>query len=127
MEYIAITLYTTAAFGIHGGEGITGINRQVRNTLCALPFGVVAWQMYHVDLFAIMAFALAYCGVSLGFDGTSKSRLVLKGFITMPPFGAALLPLAYWIGYNTRWKNVLAEYLSGTFYGIALCLMMVTR
>ena len=123
MEYILLISYCTAAFGLHGGEGITGINRQVRNTLCALPFGFVAFMVWHIWLMAFFSFALAYGGVSLGFDGTSKARLVLKGLITLPPFGAVLLPLAYWIGYSTRWTNVLAEYLSGTFYGIALALI----
>ena len=123
MEYAFLIAYTTAAFGIHGGEGITGINRQVRNTLCALPFAFTAFMVWHLPLMALFAFALAYGGVSLGFDGTSRLRLVLKGLITMPPFGAVLLPMAYWIGYSTRWTNVLAEYLSGTFYGIALALI----
>ncbi len=119
MIYLTIIIFSTFAFGLHGGEGITGINRQVRNTLCALPFGFVAFMVWHIWLMAFFSFALAYGGVSLGFDGTSKARLVLKGLITLPPFGAVLLPLAYAV---TR-TAAQAEYLSGILYGIALALM----
>ncbi len=111
--------FCTLAFGIHGGEFIQGINRQARNALCAAPFGLVAFFLWDYPE-ALIAFILAYIGANMGFD---RHPLWFKGFITMPPIGAALLPLAYWIGYKTKWTNVAAEYLSGTFYGIALFIL----
>lgn len=121
MLYAAIIYipFCTLAFGIHGGQGITGINRQVRNLLCAIPFAVFAYSVSGIPL-AIAAFILAYIGVSMGF---TKYPLWLKGLVTCLPFGAVLLPLAYYIGDRTPWKNVTSEYLSGTFYGLTLCLL----
>jgi hypothetical protein len=60
-------------------------------------------------------------GVNMGFN---RFSLWEKGIVTFFPFGAALLPLAYLIGYKTRWKNVFAEYFSGTLYGAALAGIM---
>ena len=116
MLYVALVIYCTVVFGIHGGEGISGINRQARNALCALPFGLVAYFTFDYPQ-AVVAFALAYAGVSMGFN---RFTLWEKGAVTLFPIGALLLPAAYWIGYKTKYTNVLAEYLSGTFYGIFL-------
>lgn len=125
MNYLWTLLipYCTFAFGIHGGEGITGINRQVRNAICAFPFALVSYFTWDYPE-AVGAFALAYIGVNMGFD---RFPLWVKGAVTLFPFGALLLPLAYWIGYKTRWTNVLAEYLSGTFYGVALCIILLIK
>lgn len=140
MTYLWLLLipYTGLAYGIHGGEFVTGINRQVRNLLCAAPFALVAWIVAnslptgslpaHFEFaFAFVFFALAYEGVNMGFasatlPGAQPTALHLawKGFVNLMPLGAVLLPLAYWIGYRTTSKNVLAEYLSGVFYGAAL-------
>lgn len=107
------------AFGIHGGELITGINRQARNIFCAFPFAIFAYFTWDYPE-AIAAFTMAYIGANMGFD---NHPLWLKGLITMFPFGAALLPLAYWIGNKTPWKNVTSEYLSGFLYGLTLTIL----
>jgi peptidoglycan/LPS O-acetylase OafA/YrhL len=129
MTYLWLLLipYTTAAFGIHGGEGITGVNRQVRNLICALPFALVAFVTVeallpypYAHLLVVVAFVLAYVGANMGFD---EWPLWFKGFVTLPPLGAALLPLAYAI--NTKWKNVFQEYFSGTLYGAALAAIAI--
>ncbi len=118
MNYLWLLLipYCTLAFGIHGGAFISGVNRQVRNVLCAIPFALVAYCTWNYPE-AIVAFALVFCGANMGFD---NHPLWLKGLITLPPFGAGLLPLAYWIGDKTKWKNVASEYLSGFLYGVTL-------
>ena len=121
--WLLLIPYTGLAFGIHGGEFISGINRQARNALCAIPFGLVAYVTFDYPE-AVLAFAFAYGGASLGFDNWP---LWLKGLITLPPFGAALLPLAYYIGDRTRWKNVFSEYFSGALYGITLAAIMLLR
>lgn len=119
MIVIALIVYCTLAFGIHGGQFITGINRQVRNLICAAPFAVIAYLAWDYQ-WAAAFFTLAFLGANVGFD---NHPLWLKGMITLFPFGAVLLPLAYWIGDKTPWKNVTSEYLSGAFYGLALCLL----
>lgn len=79
-----------------------------------------------------MCFALAYGGTSLEFNSSTVPMgqptslwLAAKGFITCPFGGFIALPLAYFIGYKTKWKNVLAEYLSGTFYGVILSMLII--
>lgn len=117
---IALIVYTTAAFGIHGGEGITGLNRQFRNFLCALPFWLVGFACCGA-YGAIAWYLLAFIGTNMGFN---RWPLWAKGFITLPAGGFLALPLAYWIGNKTRFTNVAAEYLSGTFYGILLVVIL---
>ena len=130
--WLLLIPYTGLAFGLHGGEFISGINRQARNALCAIPFGLVAYITFDYPE-AVLAFAFAYIGANLGFDWFPASGwkyyggLAVKGLITLPPFGAALLPLAYYIGDRTRWKNVFSEYFSGTLYGITLAAIMLLR
>lgn len=119
MLMILSVIYCSLAFGIHGGQFITGINRQARNVLCAAPFAVFSYLAWDYQ-FAALFFTLAFLGANMGFD---HHPLWLKGFITLPPFGAALLPLAYYIGDKTPLKNVVSEYLSGSFYGLTLCLL----
>ena len=127
--WLLLIPYCTLAFGIHGGEFITGINRQVRNLICAIPFGLVCCTLpfsYSYAL-AFVSFSIAYLGSNLGFDWFPSTGwkyyfgLAIKGFITCPFGGFITLPIAYWIGYKTKYTNVLAEYLSGTLYGGVLC------
>ena len=115
---LLLIVYCTAAFGIHGGELVTGINRQVRNLLCAIPFGLVMWHIGHHPFIGILYFAMAYVGVNMGFD---RWPLGIKGLVTFPPLGAAILPFAYSI--KTRWTNIFSEYFSGFLYGVALCVI----
>ncbi len=121
--YIALIVYCTLVYGLHGGEGITGINRQVRNLLCAIPFGVVMGLCSGFPA-CLMFFAMAFLGVNLGFDFWP---LWFKGFVNYPFGGFIALPLVYWLAYKTRWTNVLAEYASGTVYGLLLVLTMVLK
>ncbi len=122
---IILVVYCTLAFGIHGGQFITGINRQLRNVMCALPFGIVAYgvssTLYDFPLAAVF-FTLAYIGTSMGF---TKYPLWFKGLVTLPLGGFFSLPLAYWIGDRTKYTNVVSEYLSGTFYGVILSIILV--
>lgn len=125
MIWLLLIPYMALVFGLHGGELITGLNRQFRNLICALPFGVVAYLMAstHYDYpIALISFLCAYFGTNMGFDSWP---LWLKGLITFPPLGAALLPLSYWLGNKTKWTNVASEYLSGALYGTALFLIVV--
>ena len=122
MNYYWLLLipYCTAAYAIHGGELITGVNRQVRNVLCAAPFGLVAWfvSSNHYDYpIGLVAFGLAYWGANMGFD---NHRLWVKGMINLFPVGAVLLPFAYWLGSKTKNPPYWAEFISGAFYGIVL-------
>ena len=130
---ILLVVWTTLAFGLHGGELATGINRQVRNLLCAIPFGLTTYfcssQHWGFPL-AVAAFMLAYGGVSLGFAADQSNplklnypRLVLKGLITCPVGGGIALPLVYFLSYKTRYTNILAEYGSGAAFGLILLLM----
>lgn len=126
-----IITYCTLAFGIHGGEGITGINRQVRNLLCAVPFGLVLLLALGPAAGGV-SFVLGYVGANVGFKDLPNGKpnycwLPVKGLITFPAGGFLALPLAYRIGYATRWTNVLAEYLSGTLYGILLCATLLVH
>lgn len=123
MIYAIIIVYCAITFGIHGGELVSGINRQVRNALCATPFAVVAYFTWDYPE-AVAAFTLAFVGVNMGFDNWP---LWFKGFITLPIGGFVTLPLAYWIGNKTKYTNVLAEYLSGTFYGLLLAMLWSIR
>lgn len=121
MLALLLVVYTTLAFGIHGGQFITGINRQVRNVLCAIPFGLVAYLVTstHYDMpVAAFFFVCAYVGSNMGFNDWP---LGFKGFVTLPPIGTVLLPFAYSI--DTRWKNVFSEYFSGFLYGAFLALV----
>jgi len=125
--WLLLIPYTGLAYGIHGGEFVTGINRQVRNFLCAWPFALVAFlvaahyaPVLQSGLISAFFGVAAFIGTDIGFDNWS---LWLKGLITFPPLGAGLLPLAYWIGYRAPSTNVLAEYLSGLFYGAALAVI----
>ncbi len=119
---IVIIVYCTFAFGIHGGELISNVNRQLRNFLCVLPFGLVFylinWQL------GLLCFLMSYGGVSLGFAGQlNYIRLALKGALTCPIGGFIVLPLIYFLSYKTKYTNMLAEYGSGTAYGIILALV----
>jgi len=125
MIWLLLIPYCAAAYAIHGGELATGINRQVRNVLCAIPFAAVAYMAAHgmvsTNIYidsgcAFTAFWLAFAGTNMGFD---NHPLWLKGLITFPPLGAALLPLAY---ANKSWTASTCEYLSGALYGTALFL-----
>lgn len=120
MNYLWLLLipYCTLTFGIHGGEGVSGIDRQVRNLICALPFALVGWLSSLGWEYGLGLFILSYIGVNMGFD---KWPLWFKGLITFPPLGAVILPIAYSI--NTKWKNVFQEYFSGTLFGVALYLV----
>lgn len=128
MNYLWLLLipYCAIAYGIHGGEAISGINRQVRNLICALPFlivswvlfsGLPSWQQYSLS---ILFGAMAYLGTNLGFD---NHRLWVKGLLTCFPLGALALPLAYKIGKIAA----QCEYLSGAFYGLVLFGMIYIR
>lgn len=125
--WLLLIPYLSEAYGIHGGEAAIGTPRIIRNLLCAWPFALVAFLIaghctpHLVEQSSISAlfFVAAYLGTSMGFD---NHPLWFKGLVTLFPVGAALLPLAYWIGYRTPSKNVLAEYLSGLFYGAALAI-----
>lgn len=108
--------YCTLAYGIHGGELVTGLNRQFRNLLCAVPFGAVPYTVLstHYDFpVALALFASAFIGTNEGFD---NHPLWLKGLINFPPLGIILLPLAYRLAS----KPARQEYLSGFLYGLAL-------
>lgn len=131
--YIALIVYCTIAFGIHGGEMLTGTNRQLRNMICAAPFGVVCFAAFGW-LVGLTCLGLAYGGVSLTFDSATLPRsqpttlwLIAKGMITCPFGGIVTLPIVYWLSYKTRWTNVLAEYASGAAYGLLLVLTMVLK
>jgi len=123
--WILLVPYCAAAFGIHGGELVTGVNRQLRNLICALPFGLVSWFVFsHLPLelrssLVLFFGAAAYLGANMGFD---NHPLWLKGLVTFPPLGAILLPLAY--SMETTASN--QEYLSGFFYGVALCFIVIS-
>lgn len=131
MIYLWLLLipYQTIAYAIHGGELAKGTDRQVRNILCAWPFGLVEYLFVHHDIkpmfshaeyaLALVAFASAFVGTNMSFD---NYPLWLKGLVTYSPLGAGLLPLAYYIGNKSPLKAVASEYLSGTFYGTALAL-----
>lgn len=126
-----IIAYCTLAFGIHGGEGITGVNRQVRNLLCAIPFGIVMFFSFGT-IAAAVSFLLGYIGSNVGFKdlpgGVPNYKwLPVKGLITFPAGGFITMPLAYKIGYATKWKNVFAEYFSGTLYGALLCIALLVH
>jgi hypothetical protein len=133
MNYWSLLLipYCTLAYGIHGGELLSSINRQVRNLICAVPFAVISWLSMHSVSLSLLAFLLSYLGTNLGFDWFPTTGwkyyggLTIKGLITCPLGGFITLPLAYYIGYRTKYKNVLAEYLSGTFYGGILCALLI--
>jgi hypothetical protein len=107
----------------------SGVNRQLRNLLCALPFGLIGYLSFSPPLAylsALVAFALSYGGTSLGFDWFPASGwryyggLAIKGLITCPLGGVVSLPFAYWVGGKTVSKNVFSEYFSGTLYGAIL-------
>lgn len=118
MLALLLIVYTTLAFGIHGGQFVTGITHQIRNAICALPFGLVAYYIMPTTCdypFAVLFFMCAYVGSGMGFD---RWPLDWKGFVTFPPFGAILLPFAYSI--DTKYKNVFQEYFSGFLYGVSL-------
>ena len=119
MIYAALIAYTAAVFGIHGGELIQNVNRQIRNLLCAIPFGIVCALCfgYHIGL---TCFCMAYGGVSLGFDAWP---LWFKGTITCPFGGFITLPLSYAVTKN----NVISEYLSGALYGLILAGLLYAR
>jgi hypothetical protein len=130
MIYAALIAYCTFVFGVHGGEGITGVNRQVRNLLCAIPFAAVSYSLHYNYALGIATFVTSYIGANMGFkdhaDGSPNFLwLPVKGLVTFVIGGFIALPLAYWIGYKTRFKNVLAEYLSGTFYGLILTGLLI--
>lgn len=121
--WLLLLPYTTLAFAIHGGEIVQNVNRQLRNALCALPFGIVAWYIFstHYDFPAgLFFFACAYIGSNMGFDSW---LLDFKGFITFPPFGAWLLPLAY----HNHLPAAKQEALSGLFYGTALAVIAILK
>ncbi len=118
--WLLLIPYCTLAFGIHGGEMYSGINRQLRNLACAIPFAIVAYFTWDFPE-AVVAFALAYGGVSLGFAGqVNIPRLILKGGLTCPIGGFIMLPLVYVLSYKTKYTNILAEYGTGTVYGTLL-------
>lgn len=116
MFWLLLIPYCTAVYGIHGGEGITGINRQVRNILCAAPFALALNGLF--PLSAEIAFVLSYLGTNMGF---TTHPLWFKGYTTFPPLGAALLPFAYWVGSKTKGNPAaFSEYFSGFLYGVTL-------
>ena len=118
MLWMLLIPYCTLAFGIHGGELIQNVNRQLRNLLCAIPFGIVCGYVFGWHAGAVY-FALAYGGTSLGFNEPVQAGslwMAGKGFITCPFGGFITLPLSYAVTKN----NVISEYLSGTLYGLIL-------
>lgn len=130
--WILLIPYCTIAYGIHGGEMYTGVNRQLRNLACALPFGVIGPLSFSPPLAylsALVAFSLSYGGTSLGFDWFPSSGwkyyggLAIKGLITCPLGGVVSLPFAYCVGGKTVSKNVFSEYFSGFLYGLILFLI----
>ncbi len=123
MNYLWLLLipYCTLAFGIHGGEFVQNINRQIRNLICAIPFALVGWLSSLGWECGLGLFILSYIGVNMGFD---KWPLWFKGLITFPPLGAAILPIAYSINIKSaKGKNVFQEYFSGTLFGVSLCII----
>lgn len=125
--YLALIVYCTIVYGIHGGEMDPNTNRQLRNLLCALPFGIVCAAVFGIPL-GLVFFGLAYGGTSLGFDAlTGYWGLAIKGFITYPLGGFATLPLTYFIGNRSPEKNVLSEYASGAAYGLLLVLTIILK
>lgn len=130
--WLLLIPYTSLAYGIHGGEALTGTPRIIRNILCALPFGLVAYAfavsfphgLFHTRLddclCVFAAFLSAYLGANMGFD---NHPLWLKGLINFFPFGAALLPIAY---ANKNMTAAQCEYLSGALYGICLAALAIS-
>lgn len=118
--WLLLIPYTTLAYGIHGGELIQNINRQVRNLICALPFTVVGWYLFG-PYGAAAGLLCGYFGSNLGFD---NHPLWLKGFINLPPFGALLLPAAY---ADKNLPAATCEYISGFLYGTALAVIAILK
>lgn len=121
--WLLLIPYTTLAYGIHGGEFVQNINRQVRNLLCALPFMVVGGYLFG-PYGASIGFLCGFAGSNLGFD---NHRLWVKGFLNLPPFGALLLPFAYQVGKRFYNPPVFSEYFSGFLYGITLFLAVLIK
>lgn len=118
--WLLLIPYTTLAYGIHGGELIQNINRQVRNLICAIPFGLVGYYIFGA-YGGVPALVLSFIGTNMGFD---NHPLWLKGLVTFPPLGAGLLPASY------ADKNLTAatcEYISGFLYGTALAVLAIAK
>lgn len=67
MIYILILTYCTAAFGLHGGQLATGVNRQARNAICALPFALVGYATWGIPAGAVW-FILSFVGSNIGHE-----------------------------------------------------------
>ena len=157
MEYLWFLLipYCAAAYALHGGQIATGVNRQVRNLICALPFGLVGFLTFGWPI-ALVLFIMAFIGSNIGHDnfwemGTEPNSptnnwlaniieklgvkrdstlwcvlgMGVKGFITDPFGGFITLPLAYYIGTRMKFNTSMAEWLTGIFYGMRLVAMLL--
>lgn len=124
--WVLLIPYTTVAFAVHGGEIVQNVNRQLRNLICALPFGLVAAFCFSLASGSVCAalsalfFTCAFIGSNMGFD---NHRLWVKGFITFPPLGALLLPIAY-AGDQTASAS---EAESGVLYGTVLAAIAIAK
>ena len=157
MEYLWFLLipYCAAAYALHGGQIASGLNRQMRNLICAAPFGLVGVLAFGWPI-GIVLLILAFVGTNIGHNnfwemGTESNDpvnnwlanvvaalgiernsmlwcitgMTIKGLITFPLGGFITLPLSYYIGDRTKFNTSMSEWLTGISYGMILSAIAV--
>lgn len=114
--YIAALAFVLAFVGKNiGHEDFwqmgTGIARPDSNWLCKL-----------IMKLGLKRDTLPFCTLGMAIKGLITSLGTLNPLVILGHTVA--LPLAYFIGFRTKWGSELAEYLSGFLYGLTLAFLM---